>query len=147
MPCLIDTNVLVYSSVRESPFHDVARERLASLRAAGHELVVTRQVLREYVSVVTRPNVLAIPRSPGDAVEDARKFTSLFQVLPEAPTALELWLQLVADHAIIGPAVHDTYLVATALACGTTHLLTNNPRHFAPYQGLTVLPLVEHGVR
>ncbi len=114
MRCLVDTNILVYTCSSVSPFHKIARERLESLEDAGLDLVVTNQVLREYVSVVTRKSVLSEPRTPREAVEDVRRFTQVFGVIPEPQDAERRWLDLVERYGLHGPTVHDAFLVATA---------------------------------
>ena len=50
----IDTNVLVMSRIPGAPDHDAARESLARAFRAPEPLRISRQVIREYLSVVTR---------------------------------------------------------------------------------------------
>ena len=45
-PVFIDTNVLVYAAIPQSPFCLKARGVLARLEKAGHELCISRQVIR-----------------------------------------------------------------------------------------------------
>lgn len=141
MSCLVDTNILVYAAVAESPFHSLARTRLQELRVRGELLVVTNQVLREYVAVVTRPTVLARPRSVRDSISDVREFQRVFRVVPDPPDALEFWALLVEESGVTGAAVHDAFLVATAICAGVGAVVTNNPRHFERFRGIVVLPL------
>jgi predicted nucleic acid-binding protein len=49
----VDTNVLVYATAVGAPFRVQARAALARL-AIGGTLSVSRQVLREYIAVMTR---------------------------------------------------------------------------------------------
>jgi len=51
---VVDTNVLVQSSVTTAPDHARARAAIARLRAQG-PVAVTRQILREFLSATTRP--------------------------------------------------------------------------------------------
>ena len=55
----LDTNVLVYASVTASPFHQQALSAIQNYAAAGTELWISRQVLREYLAVVTRPQFIS----------------------------------------------------------------------------------------
>jgi predicted nucleic acid-binding protein len=50
----LDTNVLIYANVAESPFHQIALRAVESRARAGVELWISRQVLREYLAVLTR---------------------------------------------------------------------------------------------
>ena len=54
----VDTNVLMYAELTASPFHPQAVAKLAALRAAGHELWISRQVVREYLAGMSRPEQL-----------------------------------------------------------------------------------------
>ena len=57
-PVFLDTNVLIYSRLNLSPFHAAAVAKLAALSAAGHELWISRQTLREYLAGMSRPGAL-----------------------------------------------------------------------------------------
>ncbi len=59
----LDTNVLVYASVAEAPFHHIARERIQPLKNPETEFWISRQVLREYLATLTRPRVYVEPPS------------------------------------------------------------------------------------
>ena len=54
----VDTNVLVYAAAADAPFRDRARAAPA-LSAARQGLAISRQVLREYVAVVTMCDIFA----------------------------------------------------------------------------------------
>ena len=51
----IDTNILVNARIREAPHHEVARAGLESALRGPEPLRISRQVMREYLAVVTRP--------------------------------------------------------------------------------------------
>ena len=53
---LVDTNVLVYASLRNSPWHVQAIQALHTELQSGREMWVSRQILREYLAVMTRPD-------------------------------------------------------------------------------------------
>ena len=55
----IDTNVLVKSRIRHAPDHDVARASLERAFRDPETLRISRQVIREYLSVTTRPQTWA----------------------------------------------------------------------------------------
>ena len=64
----VDTNVLVKARILEAPDHEVAR---ASLQWAFDQLEpprISRQVLREYLAVVTRPQTWLVPIPREDAL-------------------------------------------------------------------------------
>lgn len=49
----IDTNVLVYANVASSPFQQDAQQALIALPAAYDSLWINRQVIREYLKVMS----------------------------------------------------------------------------------------------
>ncbi len=85
----IDTNVLVYSTAESAPFHQQARAALAREATAG-PLAISRQVLREYLATVTRPQTGA-GLDLAEAVEDAEAFARRFTVLEGGPATWIGW--------------------------------------------------------
>jgi predicted nucleic acid-binding protein len=112
------------------------------MESSGEVLCTTAQVLREYVSVVTRSTILSEPRSPAEAVSDARAFAKRFELLADHPGTLERWMDLVARYRLVGASVHDAHIAATALESGIDSVLTNNVAHFAVFGEIHTLPLV-----
>ena len=64
----VDTNILVYANLTSAPFHADARRSISDLQSFGTDLWVNRQVLREYLAVVTR-QTFASPLSVTQAVK------------------------------------------------------------------------------
>src|SRR3712207_2108000 len=81
----VDTNVLVYATQATAPQQAAARAKLDGLHADGVALCVSRQVLREYLAVVTRPQLLAAPLPIATALARVRLFAQLFTVLEDGP--------------------------------------------------------------
>src|SRR5690348_3713642 len=50
----VDTNVLVFATSRRSPVYNVAHNRLRELLHLGSSRWLSRQIIREYLVVVTR---------------------------------------------------------------------------------------------
>jgi predicted nucleic acid-binding protein len=142
-PVFVDTNILIYAKSAGSPLHGVAVTRLDELEAAGTELWVSRQILREFVAGMTRPGV-ANPMPPlADVLADARRFESRFRVGEDGPLITAEWLQLLAAVPCGGKQVHDANIVATMLVHGIPNLLTHNVADFQRFAAyITVLPLV-----
>lgn len=60
----VDTNVLVHANVAEAPLHQAALKALADARDGGCGVWTSRQVVREYLVVRTRPQTFAsLPRN------------------------------------------------------------------------------------
>lgn len=122
----VDTNILVYSSIRSAPLHAVARKRIVECQAAGMELWLSRQVLREYLAVVTRPQTFTQPLSMQAAVSDIRVFQQKFRIADDNEDVSWNLLELLESVAVAGKQIHDTNIVATMRAYGVKTLLTHN---------------------
>ncbi|NCC34236.1 MAG: PIN domain-containing protein [Chloroflexia bacterium] len=137
-PIFLDTNILVYASVDSSPFYDLARTTITAYEQAGTPLWISRQVLREYLATLIRPNV-GLPIT--ELTATVRRYELRFQVVEESPLVTAQLLALLEQSR--SRQVHDTNIVATMQTIGITHILTNNPDDFAPFSTfITVIPLV-----
>src|ERR1019366_998757 len=76
----VDTNVLVYATQTTAPWHAEANQTLTALHNAGAELWISRQILREYLATLSRPQTFSAPLPMAVLVADAKRFeTSLFK--------------------------------------------------------------------
>lgn len=136
----MDTNVLVYASRSTAAAYRQASTALLHLEGDGAELCVSRQVLREYLVTVTRPQAdAAVPLALEVAVADARRLVDIYTVLEDGPTVTERLLQLVVRHPTRGKQIHDANLVATMLAHGVARLLTFNTGDFRRFGTAIIL--------
>ncbi|NNJ12821.1 PIN domain-containing protein [Chloroflexales bacterium ZM16-3] len=133
----IDTNILVYASWPAAPLHAQARAALASYATAGTLLIISRQVLREFLATLYRPRT-GLPIA--DIVAEVRRLEAGYVVIEDGPAITTELLTLLEAGAT---QVHDTNIAATCIVAGVGHILTNNPDDFARFQGqLTVIPLL-----
>ncbi len=138
----LDTNILVYANVSESPLHEVALQAIQSRYDAGIELWMSRQVLREFLRTLTRPQAFINPRPVTTVIERVRFFQTQFRVADDTSEVTERLLSLMQEITIGGKQVHDANIVATMLVYGIPRLLTHNTGDFARFsQLITVLPL------
>jgi toxin-antitoxin system PIN domain toxin len=134
----VDTNVLVYATADGAPFQDKARAALVGV-AANEKVSISRQVLREYLAVMTRPQTWGKPLNLTEAMADATTFTTRFGMLEDGPAVWDQLRALSRDHAFAGRQVHDANIVATMLAHGEHRLLTFNTGDFLRFSGLVEL--------
>jgi predicted nucleic acid-binding protein len=138
----IDTNVLVYANLAQSPFYKQATERLQAFSEQGYELWISRQVLREYLAAMTRQNTLTDIIPTASLIEDVRNFSTSFRVAEDGPRVTERLFALMEGISIGGSQVHDANIVATMQSYGIQHLLTHNIQDFNRFsQIITILPL------
>jgi predicted nucleic acid-binding protein len=131
----VDTNILVYSTAQDAPFRDRARAALARLGADGR-LAVSRQILREYIAVMTRQQLWGKALTLAEATADATTFARRFAVLEDGPTVWDQFIELSRRYSFGGRQVHDANIVATMLACGESRLLTFNEADFRRFGSL-----------
>jgi predicted nucleic acid-binding protein len=114
----VDTNVLVYAHVAEAPWHQEAQDAIVGHEAAGAPLWVSRQVLREYLVSLTRPQQFPIPPSLETVVAQVRQFPRRFRVADEGPEVTTRLLALLLEVPTHGRRIHDANIVATMLVYG-----------------------------
>ena len=129
----IDTNVFVYSRIPDTPDHDVAQASLARAWEGGGPLRISRQIVREYVSVVTRPQTWSSGLTRQEALDDVDRMLGAFEVLEDGPNVTRLLLALCRELPVGGAQIHDANIVATMLAHGERRLLTFNAADFRRY--------------
>ncbi len=129
-PTFVDTNVLVYASQKRSAFHARAVSCLQEARAGRRALWISRQVLREYLAAVTRPQHNQAPLPMAEAIADIERFERDFNVAEDGQEVFAELLRLLARVPVAGKQVHDANLAATMLTHGMTCLLTFNDADF-----------------
>ena len=140
--CFLDTNVLVYAVSLSAPLHQRAVEEIRRRYVSKQDLWLSRQVLREYLVTLSRPQTYSNPKPLRELAGDVRYFRSHFLVADENPAVTEKLLELIEQTETSGKQIHDANIVATMLVHGVNELLTNNPGDFARYSGvIRVTPL------
>ncbi len=128
-----DTNVLVRSRFEAAPHHGPARRRMIRASEGSETLRISRQVLREYLATVTRPQSWAAAVSMNDALDHVAQLEAGFDVLEDGPCVTRTLATLCRDVPVAGKQVHDANIVATMLAHGERRLLTFNGGDFRRY--------------
>ncbi len=129
----VDTNVLVSSIAPGAPHHEQAFRGLERAWQRGEDLVISRQIIREFLAVVTRPQTWSSPRLMEDALADVERFTDEFTTLDDGPHVMDILLDPCREVPVAGKQVHDANIVATMLAAGEHRLLTFNRGDFRRY--------------
>jgi len=129
----IDTNVLVYANVVETPFHEQALAAINAAYQANRTIWISRQVIREYLVTMTRPQAFEnLPRAT--VLEQVGQFTERFEVADDTATVTGQLVKLMKDFQIGGKQVHDANIVATMQAYGIPALLTHNIKDFERFE-------------
>ena len=130
----IDTNVLVYASQRTSAYHQRGIVCLRVAAQGGQELWISRQILREYLATVSRPqrDHPALPMH--EAMADVERFERDFNIAEDGPGVFARLRCLLASVPTAGKQVHDANIAATMLGHGLTRLLTFNAADFRRFE-------------
>ena len=126
----VDTNVLIKARILEAPDHERARASLAGALSRNEPICINRQILREYLAVVTRPQTWQVPISREEAIGDVERLASTFQVLEDGPEVTNWLVSLCRQVSVGGKQIHDANIVATMMAHGELRLLTYNVADF-----------------
>ena len=94
---------------------------------------LSRQVVREYLAVVTRPQAWPVALTREEALDDADRLIGSFEILEDGPMITESLIGLCREVPVGGSQIHDANIVATMLAHGERRLLTFNAADFRRY--------------
>lgn len=136
--CIVDTNLVVYSTVSGNPWHQQAREWLAALQSKGHRLCVTTQILREYLVVLTRGTVFEKSFSVDQILAHIQTLLHRLAVLDESLASADLLRTLVQRYQVRGKSIHDANIVAVMLTHGVHRLATYNQADFQRFDEIVL---------
>ena len=103
----IDKNVLIKARILAAPDNDIAREKLSQALKEREPLRISRQVVREYLAVVTRPQSWPVTITREEALEDASMLVGSFEVLEDEPLVTENLITLCREVSVCGRQIHD----------------------------------------
>jgi predicted nucleic acid-binding protein len=132
----IDTNILVYATDPRSPYRVGAVHALGKARQRGYALVISTQVLREYLAVTTRTNVGSSDVPFTEIFENVRLFRRAFEIVEDRSIVLDHLLELLESIPTAGKQIYDANIVATMQAHGIRSLLTHNTVDFNRFSHL-----------
>lgn len=137
----VDTNVLIYAHMPESPHHAVVRSFLLDQLARDVTLVLTPAILHELVHVVTDNRRFNPPISMTDALALARIYLEHANVecIPMEAQAVASALKLLERHRLGRKRIADTLFAASLLGQEVHELITCNPGDFQIFDGLTLI--------
>ncbi len=129
----VDTNVFVRAHMVGAPDHNIAIAGLERAIEDSEPARISRQIVREYLAVVTRPQSWSDSMPMSDALDNVQWMMDRFHMLEDGPEVTETLISLCREVPIGGRQIHDANIVATMLAHGERRLLTFNPRDFWRY--------------
>ncbi|MCA0457430.1 MAG: PIN domain-containing protein [Chloroflexi bacterium] len=122
----VDTNVLLRARVKGMEFHHEAKTLIDIQISAGNELWISRQVIREFLVNVTRPQSVSQPMTIAEVEAEMNVLNSVFNIADETANVTAKLLQLIKQYPTGGKQIHDANIVATMLVNDVDTLLTQN---------------------
>jgi len=139
---LVDTNVLVYAASPNSPLHNPALATLVRHRAAGRQLWISTQIIREFLVVMCNPNLTTPAFQPERAAVAVRYLLRRFHVAEDTHQVSRTLSWLLTLLPAGARRIHDGNIVATCRAYGIPSILTHNPGGFAPFASTITIELL-----
>jgi len=140
----VDTNILLYSHRKASPWHREAKAVLTNLAEGRKPWAIPWPCLHEFVAISTHPRIFSPPSTLEEAISqiNAWRGSPVLAVLSEDDTFHEIWEKTLINAKICGGAAHDAKIASLCLAYGVS-VLYSADRDFSRFKGLKVTnPLV-----
>ena len=140
----LDTNILVYAHREDSPFHEMAYQRVAELAEGAAIWAIPWSRLHEFLAIVTHARIYAPPTPLARAVDQVNAWLESPTLVLLAETAAH-WptlRALLAGGRVTGALVHDGRVAALCRQHGVRELWSAD-RDFSRFSGLAVVnPLI-----
>ncbi len=136
----IDTNILVYIANESSEFHQKVLEKFKGL-VDSHILFISRQVIREYAVIMTRPGIMEHPLTPDKVAEDIEKWKLIFEIVDETEDVTDQLVSLMKKYALKGKRIHDANIVATMMVYTISSIFTLNEEDFKKLDEINIITL------
>lgn len=135
----VDTNILVYASHTESPFHDRARSLVEALVAGPGIAYIFWPAVLGYLRIVTSPNIVGSPLSSDQAISNVRALIgpAHVRVAGEGDDFWASFQAVAGDVKPRGNLVPDAHLVALMREHGVSTIWSHD-RDFRKFRGITV---------
>jgi predicted nucleic acid-binding protein len=138
----VDTNVLLAATDPARSTHSKALSVFEDRPAKGQTVVMSGQVIREYLVVATRPiSANGLSLRPVDALANIAAFSAACFVVDEKETVRTKLRELIRIHDLKGKRIHDANLVATMAAYGISKVITENRGDFDIFEQVEILGL------
>ena len=129
----LDTNIIIRLHVSTAPQHLEVTQAVRSLLVDGREIWISRQILREYAAVLTRPQPYTTPVFPAEVAKQLRQFEISYRITDENVQVTTALCSLLETVPLGGNQVHDANIVASMQAFSISDLFTLNTVDFARF--------------
>jgi len=122
----VDTNILVYSHRRDSPFHDPAVAAVRQLAEGQDRWALPWPCIHEFIANVTHPRIYRTPSPLALALDQVQEWfaSPSILLLAEEEGYWPTLRQLLAAAQVSGGRVHDARVAALCIHHGVSELWT-----------------------
>lgn len=133
----IDTNLLVYAHMRQSPWNQRSYALLGDLVASGATWALPVHCVSEFFAIVTHPRIYKPASKPSAALAqiDAWIASPTVCLLGEDAETWSIQRDLVRATRLIGAGIHDARIAAVCIQHDVAELWTTD-RDFSQFIGL-----------
>jgi predicted nucleic acid-binding protein len=135
----LDTNVLLRLTIYQFPEYLQVKTLVATYTSENTEIYISRQIVREYLNQVTRPQNFMVSMTASQVKKQYEIFRSIFKIADETETVTQHLIDLLQKYPTGGKQIHDANIVATMLANGVDTLLTLNVADFKRFSDVITL--------
>ncbi len=140
---LIDTNILIYSTLSKSPFFAASQAAVTFYVNRNFSIWISRQIIREFLVVKSR---LLLDEKKYDELVLLKEMNYLLDnyfVADEINATTLVLRNLLLKYKAAGKQIHDANIIATSIDNGISNVLTNNPGHFmrCSSEGVNIIAL------
>jgi hypothetical protein len=135
----IDTNILVYSHRKDSPFHRSAFEAVRAVTASTSPWGLPWPCIHEFLANVTHPRIYRTPTPLRLALDQVEQWLSSPSIVPlaEEEGYWAAFRPLVESSQVAGAKVHDARIAALCIYHGVSELWTAD-RDFSRFSRLPI---------
>ena len=135
----VDTNILVYSVRKDSPWHRAALSCVRKLAEGPSPWAIPWPCIHEFLSVVTHPRIYKppVPLAAATRQVDYWMESPTLRLLGEAPGYWDHLKALLSAGKVAGPLVHDARVAAICRSHGVREFWTVD-RDYSRFGGVPV---------
>lgn len=143
----IAPDVLFSTTDPSSPWQNTAIKALQKARERGFEVIISQQVLREYLAINAQTTATDNNVLPQSSIEQVRAFQTSFTVIRETEDVLTTLINLLQgllrqEIPVTGKHVDCANIIATMIVYNIEHLLTYEMNDYLCFSDkIHILPL------
>lgn len=122
----VDTQILVYATRADMPWHKAALSSMIKLAESGEPWAIPWACVHEFVGTLTRPKLLDPPSTLRDAFDavDRWRVSPGLTFVGEGPNHLDTIRTLATSAKIAGARIRDARITAICIENGISELWT-----------------------